>query len=197
MSHSFDDFFPEEPAHFEVSQFENDNQRKLRERYDSLAARSEIDILFFDPKAERTFQQIMIRSGEEACEEAEPKVTNILMRNMLRQAGLDAPTNKNDPRYLADQVYKNGTRSTVFYARRSDRLRIPVYSQTETDGITPQLVCLMSNDLFGETVVHYRQLDKHRNQFKQRMKIGENILLQLSTDDLRDYTAMYDDIQRL
>ena len=196
MSNIFDELLPDESPDFTVAQFENDEQRILRERFDSLAEKAVIDMLLFDQEELRSFRPIIFKSGEAELEENEPNFTKLLTQNMLRSVNLDPPQ-RHDPRFLAEREYKNGSRSVIFEVESRGGVKVPVYFQSEDDGVTPEIMGFMSLDLMGETVVFYRNLEAQSVRLSRRAKISERVLSRLSIDELEGFNITYGEIQRL
>ena len=196
MSNIFDEFLPDESPELHASRFENDDQRILRERFDSLAEKSVIDMLLFDPSETRSFRPIILKSGEDDREENEPQFTKLLTLNMLRSVNLDPPQ-RNDPRFLAEREYRSGAHSVVFEVESRGGVKVPVFFQSEADGVTPEIMGFMSRDLMGETVVFYRNLEAQSVRLSRRAKISERVLSRLSIDELEGFNITYGEIQRL
>ena len=197
MSSIFDEDNFEEPYYFDLGQIENDNQRHLRERYSSLVDRNILDIVCFDPTEVQTHRRVKFRTGDKEIEEAEPQLNAALMLDMLRRAGLNVPVDGDDPRLITDLPYTNGVRSVIFAVTRQDDSFVPVYYETDTDGISPKLLYLMSFDKAHDTVLHYRNLVDYRTQLCEKLRIGDRILSRLGVDDLNGFNTTLDDIEKL
>ena len=196
MSNIFEEFFPEESPDYHVGQFENDNQRLLRERFDSLVDRNAIELLMFDASDGRAFRPIMFGSGDRELEESEPQFTKLLTHNMLRRSGLDAPM-AGDPRFVIDRQYKDGSRSVIFDVMRPDESSVSVYFQTENDGVSPRHMYYVGSDHVRETQRLYKDLEDRGKRLSRRVKMSSYALSTFSVDELEEFSATYDEIQKL
>jgi len=197
MSSIFDEGNFEEPFYFDMALVENDNQRHLRERYDSLVERNRLDIVCFDPNETQAHHRVKFRTGDKEIEEAEPQLNALLTLDMLRQAGLDVPIDSDDPRLITDLPYTDGVRSVIFAITREDGSLVPVYYETDKDGISPKRLYLMSFDKAQDTVLFYRNLIEYRTQLCEKLRIGDRVLQRLGIDDLMGFNTTLDDIREL
>lgn len=198
MSNLFEEFDFEEPVYLDTSLCENDNQRFLKERFDSLTRRNELELAMFDPFDVVAYKQVKIHT-EQAPEEAEPQLTSLLRQQMLHATGLSLPPFEKQADYITHQVYGNGSQSIVFVTTRHDGVLVPVYCDTDTDGLSPLRLFLLSYARADETARQYRDIAEYRS--KIRMKFGlhitDKVLSRHDIESLKLFDAVYDDVQQI
>ena len=198
MSNLFEEFSESEPEFIDLSGIETDAQLRLRERFDSLAVRNTLEVALFDPTIPEAYRQMhcSMTSFEKHFEEAEPEVTKLLRQKMLRSSGLMPPDDDTDARSILDRQYKNGIRVAMFSITGDDESMVPVYFQTDKDGV-PDLITLMSYAKTEETVLHYRDLDEYRTKLQLKLNVGGRAVSNYSVEDLKWFDATFDTIQKL
>lgn len=185
------------PEVFNASQFENDTQRHLRERFDSLTERTLIDISLFDPTDPDEFCRIRCRTGEREHEAAEPQLTHLLVHRMLQDTGLEIPSNDIDPRIVVQRKYDNGTRRVIFLITRQDESMVPVFIRTHEDGVTPRAINLCSYDWTQKAVRDLRIWSDYLLKLSEKLNLGDEVLKRLTARDLFQLDATFNEIQGL
>lgn len=199
MSNLFEEFGFEEPEYLDTSLCETDDERRLKERFDSLTSRNELELALFNPLEPQAFKLVKTHSIESELEEDDPQLAFMLTMRMLKTLHLNIPSTSDDEEYITEREYKNGKRLVIFTVTREDQSIVPVYYETDTDGVSPVRIYLMSFEKAQETVMHYRDIDEHRTQVRMRLgaQIGDRVLSRFDVSDLKWFSEAYDHFQQI